>query len=220
MTTLRLLSCCVIKSWEFICRLDISVTLVDWSELQRTKEFSALCYSNKSEGVVVRLYLSTLHSRRWHLHALFLISVFKSKISCSSFLSCVCLHTPTGWIRDCCIVNIHCHFKVIPQLCFCSWCNPQGHWYIQQRLLLYVLPFLLLADNLFLTYLSVQTLQTLRCTHGHCCVICVFCASSIFRLSSVFRNLCFPETDFLGVVTQFNKWFELLLLLLLLLFTS
>jgi hypothetical protein len=43
-----------------------------------------------------RLNISTLHSRRKHLDSLFLINIFKNKVSCSSIFDTVSLRIPLG----------------------------------------------------------------------------------------------------------------------------
>jgi hypothetical protein len=54
----------------------------------------------KYEDILVRLNLLTLHLRRRHLDALFLINFFKGKISCSSAFDTVSLRIPTRSVRD------------------------------------------------------------------------------------------------------------------------
>jgi hypothetical protein len=49
----------------------------------------------KYEDILVILNILTLRLRRRHLDALFLINVFKGKISCSSVFDTVILRTPT-----------------------------------------------------------------------------------------------------------------------------
>jgi hypothetical protein len=70
-----------------------SITSTDSAKLERIqRKFVALCYTRffngvcdyKYEDILVKLNFLTLHSRRRHLDALFLINVFKDKISCSS----------------------------------------------------------------------------------------------------------------------------------------
>jgi hypothetical protein len=54
----------------------------------------------KYEDILVRLNLETLHLKRRYLDALFLINVFKGKISCSSVFDTVSLRITTRSIRD------------------------------------------------------------------------------------------------------------------------
>jgi hypothetical protein len=85
-------------------------------------KFAALCYRrfsvgiccNNCEVILATLNLSTLYSRWWHLHALFLINVLKNKISCSSISDSVCADTPTRIIRDNSTFMVNYNFKVSP----------------------------------------------------------------------------------------------------------
>jgi hypothetical protein len=85
-----------------------SITNTDSAKLERIqRKFVALCYTRffngvcdyKYEDVLLRLNFLTLHLRRRHLDALFLINVFKGKISCSSVFDTVSLLIPTRSIR-------------------------------------------------------------------------------------------------------------------------
>jgi hypothetical protein len=67
-----------------------SITIIDSAKLERIRRiFVALCYTRffngvcdyKYEDILVRLNFLTLHLRRRHLDTLFLINVFKGKIS-------------------------------------------------------------------------------------------------------------------------------------------
>jgi hypothetical protein len=62
------------------------------------------------------LNIYTLHSRRKHLDALFLINVFKNKISCSSIFDTVNLRIglPCRRIRDFSTFVVNHNFKVSP----------------------------------------------------------------------------------------------------------
>jgi hypothetical protein len=64
--------------------------------------FVGSCCSNY-EGILARLNSSTLYSWLRHLHALFLINVFKNKISCSSIFDPVSVCISTRIIRQLCI---------------------------------------------------------------------------------------------------------------------
>jgi hypothetical protein len=75
-----------------------SITSTDSTKLERIqRKFVALCHTRcfngmcdyKYEDVLVRLNFLTLHLRRRHLDAIFLINVFKGKISCSSIFDTV-----------------------------------------------------------------------------------------------------------------------------------
>jgi hypothetical protein len=78
-----------------------------------------LCCNNY-EGILARLNLLTLCSRRWHLDALFLINVFKSKISSSSIFDSVSIQVPTRTIRDYSAFMVIHNFKVSPSDRFVS----------------------------------------------------------------------------------------------------
>jgi hypothetical protein len=68
----------------------------------------------KYETILVSLNFKTLHLRRRHLDALFLINVFKGKISGSFVLDTVSLCIPTRSIRDDYTFTAHRNFKVSP----------------------------------------------------------------------------------------------------------
>jgi hypothetical protein len=82
-----------------------SITITDSSKLERIqRKFSTLCFTRffngvcdyKYKGILVRLNFLTLHLRRRHLDALFLINVFKGKISCSSVFDLLVCANPLG----------------------------------------------------------------------------------------------------------------------------
>jgi hypothetical protein len=82
-----------------------SITTTDSAKLERIqRKFVTLCYTRffngvcdyKYEEILVRLNFLTLHLRRRHLDALFLITVFKEKISCSSVLIQLVCAYPLG----------------------------------------------------------------------------------------------------------------------------
>jgi hypothetical protein len=75
--------------------------------------FVGICCSNY-ECILARLNLSTLYSRQQHLDALFLINVFKSKVSCSSIFDSVCIQIPTRIITDYSTFMVNHNFKVSP----------------------------------------------------------------------------------------------------------
>jgi hypothetical protein len=86
-----------------------SITITDSTKLERIQRKSVtLCYTRffnvvcdyKYEDILLRLNFLTLHSRRRHLDALFLINVFKGKICCSSVFDTISLRVPTRSIRD------------------------------------------------------------------------------------------------------------------------
>jgi hypothetical protein len=95
-------------------------------------KFSALCHSRFSEGVcysnyegmLARLNISTLHWRRRHLDALFLINIFKNKISYSSIFDSVTVRIPTRIITDYSIFLVNHNFKVSPSARCVSVANP------------------------------------------------------------------------------------------------
>jgi hypothetical protein len=65
---------------------------------------------------VSRLNIYTLHSRRKHLDALFLINVFINKISCSSIFDSVNLRVPSRRTRDFSTFVVNHNFKVSPSV--------------------------------------------------------------------------------------------------------
>jgi hypothetical protein len=100
-----------------------SITSTDSSKLERVQiKFATLNHSrfcagvcgSNYEGMLSRLNVSTLHSRRKHLGALFLINVFKNKISCSSIFDTVNLRIPSRRIRDFSTFVANHNFKVSP----------------------------------------------------------------------------------------------------------
>jgi hypothetical protein len=66
------------------------------------------------EGILARLNLSTLYSTWRHLDAIFLINVFKSKISRSSLFDSVSIRIPTRLIRDYSTFVVNRNFKISP----------------------------------------------------------------------------------------------------------
>jgi hypothetical protein len=72
-----------------------------------------VCCSNY-EGMLPRLNISTLYSRRRHLDALFLMKVFKNKISCSSTFDSVSIRISTRIIGDYSVFVVNYNFKVSP----------------------------------------------------------------------------------------------------------
>jgi hypothetical protein len=100
-----------------------SITSTDLSKLMRVqRKFAALCYSRffvgvcykNYDGILARLNLPTLYSRLQHLDVLFLINVFKNKISCSSIFYSVSVCTPTRIIRNYCTFMANHNFKISP----------------------------------------------------------------------------------------------------------
>jgi hypothetical protein len=99
-----------------------SITSTDSSKLERVQiKFATLYHSRfcvgvggNYEGMLSRLTIFTLHSRRKHLDALFLINVFKNKISRSSIFDTVNLHIPFRRIRDFSTFVVNHNLKVSP----------------------------------------------------------------------------------------------------------
>jgi hypothetical protein len=100
-----------------------SITVTDSAKLERIqRKFAALCCTRffngvcdcKYEDILVRLNFSTLHLRRRHLDALFLINLSKGKMSCSSVFDTVSLRIPTRSVRDYSTFTLHRNFKVSP----------------------------------------------------------------------------------------------------------
>jgi hypothetical protein len=99
-----------------------SITSTDSSKLKRVQiKFATLYHSrfcagfcgSNYEGTLSTLNISTLHSRRKHLDTLFLINVFKNKISCS-ISDTVNLRIPSRRIRDFSTFVVNHNFKVSP----------------------------------------------------------------------------------------------------------
>jgi hypothetical protein len=99
-----------------------SITITDSAKLEGIRrKFVALCYTRffngvcdyKYEDILVRLNFLTLNLRR-HLDAIFLVNVFKGKISCSSVFDTVSLRKPARSARDYSTFILHRSFKVSP----------------------------------------------------------------------------------------------------------
>jgi hypothetical protein len=74
-------------------------------------DYVGICCNN-CEGILARFDLSTLNFRGQHLDALFLIDVFKSKISCSSTPDSFSTWIPTRIIIDYSIFIVNHNFRV------------------------------------------------------------------------------------------------------------
>jgi hypothetical protein len=86
-----------------------NLSLADSNKIENIqRKFANLCYCRFFQADFLRNYNSiltslnfrTLHSRRRHLDALFLINVFKGKINCPSILDTVGIRVPTRQIRE------------------------------------------------------------------------------------------------------------------------
>jgi hypothetical protein len=108
--------------------LSLLQTPLNWKEFKAT----ALCYTRffngvcdyKYEDILVRLNFLMLHLRRRHLDALFLINVFKGKISCSSVFDTVSLRIPTRSVRDYyTFTQSQSHISTDGQSASLSWCR-------------------------------------------------------------------------------------------------
>jgi hypothetical protein len=89
-------------AWNSITRTDSSkleTVQIKFATLYHSRFCAGVCGSNY-EGMLSRLNISTLRSRRKHLDALFLINAFKNKISFSSIFDTVNLRIPSRRIRD------------------------------------------------------------------------------------------------------------------------
>jgi hypothetical protein len=99
-----------------------SIASTDSSKLERVQKIATLYHSiffagvscSKYEGKLSGLNISTLRSRRKHLEALFVINVFKNKISCSSTFDTVSLRIPSKRIKDFSTFVVNNNFKVSP----------------------------------------------------------------------------------------------------------
>jgi hypothetical protein len=85
-----------------------SITNTDSNKLERIqRKFAALCHNRSFQDVYYhynnildKLNLQTLHVRRRHIDALFLINVFRGTKFCPSVLQAVGLRAPTRMIRN------------------------------------------------------------------------------------------------------------------------
>jgi hypothetical protein len=95
------------KYWQLIVTLFFLIAFSNKLESIQRK-FANLCHYRFLQFVIPRKYdlilnclnFRTLHSRRRHLDALFLINIFKSKMNCHSIMDTVGIRVPTRQIRD------------------------------------------------------------------------------------------------------------------------
>jgi hypothetical protein len=93
---------CTTQTGICICCLEL-ITSTDSSKHETVqRKFVALFYSRDFLCVCCNYYevISTLYSRRRHLHALFLTNVFKSIISCSFIIDSVSVRIPNRISSD------------------------------------------------------------------------------------------------------------------------
>jgi hypothetical protein len=92
-----------------------NLTITDSSKLESIqKKFAHLCcrrlyqfdFPRNYDVILELLGLKTLHSRRMHLNALFLISVFNNTINCQSIMDTISLLVPSKFIRDFSIFSV------------------------------------------------------------------------------------------------------------------
>jgi hypothetical protein len=103
-------------AWNSITSTDsfkLERVQIQFATLYHSKFCAGVCGSNY-EGILSRLNISTLNSRRKRLDALFLINVFKNKISCSSIFDTVNLRIPSRRIIDFSTFVVNYNFKVNP----------------------------------------------------------------------------------------------------------
>jgi hypothetical protein len=109
------LDCLYMLYFTFI-RSTLEYTSVIWNYIMTTdankleriqQKFAALCYNRFLPHVhysyaeaLKYLKLHTLHKRRYHLDALFLIQVYCGLKYCPSLLEAVSLRVPTRYLRD------------------------------------------------------------------------------------------------------------------------
>jgi hypothetical protein len=116
----------------FAVKGGLVVTEVITYKIERVqRKFAALCSSrffvgvccNNFEIILAGLNLSTLYSSRPHLDVLFLINVFKRKITSSSIFNSVSVRIPTRIIRDDSAFMVNRNFKFIPSPRYISASN-------------------------------------------------------------------------------------------------
>jgi hypothetical protein len=97
-----------------------SVTITDSNKLERVqRKFAALCHKRffqdveyHYDNILERLNLGTLHIRRRHFNALFLINAFSGTKHCPSVLETVSIRVPTRNIRN--FTMFSCSFSHYP----------------------------------------------------------------------------------------------------------
>ncbi|PNF35360.1 hypothetical protein B7P43_G02582 [Cryptotermes secundus] len=91
-----------------------SITSTDGNKLERIQQkFTALCFKRcfSSSRLLLRfcfrqLKLHTLHKRRYHLDALFLVQVYRGSVLCPSAFETFGLRVPVRYIRDFPMFNV------------------------------------------------------------------------------------------------------------------
>jgi hypothetical protein len=94
----------------WLCGTVLNTIIIIIIIINHIRFFAGVCCSN-CQGMIATLNISTLHSRRKQLGAVFLIYMFKNKISFSTIVYAVSLRIPTKIIRDFSTIVFNDNFK-------------------------------------------------------------------------------------------------------------
>jgi hypothetical protein len=162
-----------------------NLTLTDSKKLESIqRKFANLCHYRFPQLVSPRNYdlilncinFRTLYSRRRHLHALFLINVFKGKINCHSIIDTVGIRVPIRQIRDFSTFNVNSALRHSPSARCASAANDICRFLdifgkdmspLRTLSVLGKVTVLIIVVNFFL-YISCQCLLIVQ--FGNCCI--------------------------------------------------